>query len=134
MGPMGIHDSTALPFDLYVPVSILLVSTFRLVYLTTFTTRLSAIRAKRIFLTTYYDAFEPALFAHIPKSDALQRASPSPSSISNPFSISETFSRAGWNGLLTQAWNHIIGFAKDWHTQIWEIWRRDVRTTAWPPT
>ncbi|KAI0697274.1 hypothetical protein BC835DRAFT_1338951 [Cytidiella melzeri] len=96
--------------------------------------RFSTIRAKRIFLTTYYDAFEPALFAHIPKSDSLQRATPSPSSVSSPFSVSDALVRSGWKGLLKETWSHVTATAVDWQMQLWDAWRRDARTTAWPPT
>ncbi|KAI0093200.1 hypothetical protein BDY19DRAFT_1053696 [Irpex rosettiformis] len=94
----------------------------------------STIRAKRIFLTTYYDPFEPALFAHIPRTDALQRATPSPSSVSSPFFVPDALFRSGFKGFLKESWSRVSAAAIEWQVQLWDAWRRDVRTTAWPPT
>ena len=132
MGPLVVPDLASSSLDLYVLVSAL----FNCLAKTKSNEahRYSTIRAKRIFLTTYYDAFEPALFAHIPKSDALQRASPSPSSVSSPFSVSDALFRSGLKGFLKESWSRVSAAAIEWQVQLWDAWRRDVRTTAWPPT
>ncbi|KAJ3547622.1 hypothetical protein NM688_g5380 [Phlebia brevispora] len=89
---------------------------------------LSAVRAKHIFLTTYYDAFHPDLFLHLTKHRAI------PASTSWSLSvISETLIRAGWRGLMSEIWGNVTLLVDDVRNNLWDAWGQQ-RTPVWPPT
>ncbi|KAF7790378.1 hypothetical protein EIP86_001333 [Pleurotus ostreatoroseus] len=89
---------------------------------------LSTIRAKHIFLTTYYDAFHPDLFLHLTK----HRAIPSTASWSLSV-ISETLIRTGWRGLMSEMWGNVTLLVDDVRNNLWTVWGQQ-RTPVWPPT
>jgi len=98
--------------------------------------RLSTIRAKQIFLTTYYDAFTPDLFTHISKTHQIRHAIPPASSPSaTPFSITDALTRDGWKGVLHEAWTRGTLLVVEWRNHIWDTWgQHPGRTATWPPT
>ncbi|EKM54568.1 uncharacterized protein PHACADRAFT_258509 [Phanerochaete carnosa HHB-10118-sp] len=98
--------------------------------------RLSTIRAKQIFLTTYYDAFTPDLFSHISKTHLVRHARPPASSPSaTPFSIADALTRDGWKGALHEAWTRAMLLVAEWRNHVWDTWgQHPGRTAAWPPT
>ena len=98
--------------------------------------RLSTIRAKQIFLTTYYDAFSPDLFSHLSKTQAVQHAIPPTSSPTpSPFSITDALTRDGWKAVLAEACARTTVIIAEWQNHIWDAWdQHPGRTHAWPPT
>lgn len=97
--------------------------------------RLSTIRAKHIFLTTYYDAFSPELFSHFYKSDSSLGIPSSSASSPSLLSLQNTLNTVGWKGVFAEVWTYISAVLFDWLSQLWDTWgRRPGRTIAWPPT
>ncbi|KIP10955.1 hypothetical protein PHLGIDRAFT_187040 [Phlebiopsis gigantea 11061_1 CR5-6] len=98
--------------------------------------RLSTIRAKQIFLTTYYDAFTPDLFSHLSKTQSVQHAIPPASSPTpSPFSITDALTRDGWKAVLAEAWARSTVVITELQNHIWDVWgRHPGRSHAWPPT
>ena len=125
LGALGALDYSNICCDLYVSVS---VSTRPTVQKLTADLSLSTIRAKHIFLTTYYDAFHPDLFLHLTK----HRAIPSTASWSLSV-ISETLIRTGWRGLMSEMWGNVTLLVDDVRNNLWTVWGQQ-RTPVWPPT
>lgn len=95
---------------------------------------LSTIRAKQIFLTTYYDAFTPDLFSHISKTHLRNAIPPASSPSATPFSIADALTRDGWKGVLHEAWTRATLLVADWQNHLWDTWGQHPGRTAWPPT
>ncbi|OCH90254.1 hypothetical protein OBBRIDRAFT_609900 [Obba rivulosa] len=95
--------------------------------------RLSVIRAKRMFLTTYYDPFYPDLYLHITKSDTFSYFIPLPSwSFS---SLSDTLGRAGWSGVVAEGWGNATRALYYWVRPTWDLpFTRSQGRMSWPPT
>lgn len=127
LGALGALDFPSICIDLYVSVSIppLLILETRI---NDGRHSLSTVRAKHIFLTTYYDAFQPDLFLHLTK----HRAIPSSASWSMSV-ISETLIRTGWRGLMSEMWGNVTLLVDDVRNNLWTAWGQQ-RTPAWPPT
>ncbi|PCH43921.1 hypothetical protein WOLCODRAFT_26303 [Wolfiporia cocos MD-104 SS10] len=96
--------------------------------------RMSYVRAKRIFLTTYYDPFYADLYLYPFHADTLDHAIPAPSwSI---YSVPDTFARSGWLGVLGELWGNATCAVSHWQRQTIEVWRPNLQgeaSSSWPP-
>jgi len=106
---------------------------FLQVALIVFMYRMSHAKARHLFLTNYYDPFNPDLHLHITKPSAYRHSmdqSP-PWSI---FGVPATFSRSGLGGVCSELWGNVTIAVSDWQRATWEAWGEHERTIAWPPT
>jgi serine/arginine repetitive matrix protein 2 len=101
--------------------------------------RFATVRARELFLTTYYDPFYPDLHLYTTKPDTLRHSVVS-SMIRSPswsvFSLPYTFRRYGWRAVAEQIWDSFSLFVWDCQRQAWEAWGAEdqLRGTSWPPT
>jgi serine/arginine repetitive matrix protein 2 len=101
--------------------------------------RFATIRARELFLTTYYDPFYPDLHLYTTKPDTLRHSVMS-SMVRSPswsvFSLSHSFQRYGWRAVAEQIWDRFCLFICDCQRQAWEAWGAEdqLSGTSWPPT
>jgi len=99
--------------------------------------RLSTIRARHIFFTTYYDPFYPDLHTYVAKPDTLHYSfSSSHPSIVSRLSVLDTFQREGWFAFLMSLWDNLLAAVSVWQSHAWEAWGADSygQRMSWPPT
>ncbi|OBZ68166.1 hypothetical protein A0H81_11792 [Grifola frondosa] len=97
--------------------------------------RMSAIRAKHIFLTTYYDSFNPDLYLYVTRPDTINHSIPS--SGWSIFSIPATIQRVGWTGVVAELWGNATGAFYHWQRRTWDVWGANAggqTALSWPPT
>ncbi len=87
------------------------------------------IQARRIFLTTYYDAFYPELYIYLFKLDTTSNSIPPCASwsISNIFS---SLQRASWRGVTSEAGCALSSFLQP----TWFGYTHNTAAHSWPPT
>ena len=97
--------------------------------------RHSNVRAKKLFLTKYYDPFNPDIYTHLTITHSVRHSLPYSFSWS-PFSIPDTVSREGWKGVASELWGNVTCLAVDIHHHAWEAWsaRQRPALKAWSPT
>lgn len=95
--------------------------------------RLSNIRAKRLFLTTYYDPFYADLYLHAPKHYTFDHSIPSHPSWSIS-SIQDAMSRSGWTGVISELWVNVTSIFSHSPFEIWGTNARGQAPSSWPPT
>ncbi|GLB37275.1 hypothetical protein LshimejAT787_0403260 [Lyophyllum shimeji] len=95
--------------------------------------RLTATRARDLFLTTYYDPFYPDLHLYTSRPDTL-RLSMDAASGPSWFSIPDTFQREGWKASSRQIWHNLSVIIWDWQQLLWEAFGDQTTSTTWPPT
>lgn len=98
--------------------------------------RLSHVRSRELFLTTYYDPLFSDLDLHVTHPE---RFIQSLETVTPPWSIyhvSDTWARAGWTGVLSEFAGNITPQVSDWQRQMQEYWRTTHSRTGmpWPPT
>ncbi|CCL98358.1 uncharacterized protein FIBRA_00353 [Fibroporia radiculosa] len=95
----------------------------------------SNIRARRAFLTTYYDPFYADLYLYATKPDTSQCSIPFHSYWSISY-VSDVLRRDGWVGVVSDVWNSVSCVVSSWQGQTVEAWSANYRdsTSAWPPT
>ncbi|TBU41384.1 hypothetical protein BD309DRAFT_868387 [Dichomitus squalens] len=97
--------------------------------------RYAHVQAKKIFLTTYYDSFNPDLYIYLLKPDTTNYLIPTCPSWSI-FSVFGSLQRASWRGVFADAWES-ASCAFSSHLQLtWAGWHhaQDTVPRAWPPT
>ncbi|KAI0790671.1 hypothetical protein C8Q75DRAFT_760087 [Abortiporus biennis] len=98
--------------------------------------RYSAVRAKKIFLSTYFDAFNADIYLHLTKPDTSSNSIPRSFSWSI-FSIPDAISRLGWQGVASEIWGNVTCLFTDFQRQAWETWGPQGQLPLsgdWPPT
>ncbi|KAF5351784.1 hypothetical protein D9756_007424 [Leucocoprinus leucothites] len=93
--------------------------------------RASVLRARKLFLTNYYDPFNPDLFLYTTNPDT-QYATPTIS-----WSLVTQSVRSGDLRAFTGAFRDNLSILlKRWHQQIWDVWGDDPTRPVgvWPPT
>jgi hypothetical protein len=99
---------------------------------------ISTIRARDLFLTTYYDPFYPDLHLYTTKPDTLHHSISSSLSRTSwsIISILDILRRDGWKALAEAMWNNLVVIVSDWQKHAWETWGADViqENAPWPPT
>ncbi|KZT29055.1 hypothetical protein NEOLEDRAFT_1145361 [Neolentinus lepideus HHB14362 ss-1] len=95
--------------------------------------KVATLRARRIFLTTYYDPFYPDLYLHVLKSETLQHVVPTHASWS-VFSIPDGIARGGWQGAISEMWGNMTIAVANFNRQTYEILGTNNQLWAWPPT
>ncbi|RPD78465.1 hypothetical protein L226DRAFT_543799 [Lentinus tigrinus ALCF2SS1-7] len=97
--------------------------------------RYSLVQARKVFLTTYYDSFYPDLYIYLLKPDTTQHTIPScpPWSI---FTIFSTLQRAGFLGVVSEAWASASCAVSTYFQSTWVGWHyaQDTVPYSWPPT
>ena len=96
--------------------------------------RISSVRAKKAFLTTYYDPLYLDLYLYIVKPDTTQCAIPP-----SPWTASATDNSrtSSYLDAITSLWNFTLCMITSWQRQAWEVWDANYPqqgTIAWPPT
>lgn len=92
--------------------------------------RISVIRAKHDFLTTYYDPFFPDLYLHVTKPDTTCHSIPSRC-------LPVTAERAAWTRSLADLWANLSCTVSRWQRLTWDLWTSGSpkpQGTMWPPT
>ncbi|KAI0633690.1 hypothetical protein C8Q77DRAFT_1218000 [Trametes polyzona] len=97
--------------------------------------RYSHVQARKIFLTTYYDPFNPELYRYLVKPDTTPRAIPS----CPPWTVFTAFSslqRAGFKGLAADAWASVTCSISSSIQSFWSGFShaQDPIPYSWPPT
>lgn len=97
--------------------------------------RYALVQAKKVFLTTYYDSFNPDLYLHLLKPDTTNYSIP-PCSSWSIFSIFSGLQRAGWKGAVADAWQGASCVFSSYFQSSWVGWHYTQDTVAhpWPPT
>ncbi|KAK7692899.1 hypothetical protein QCA50_004534 [Cerrena zonata] len=98
--------------------------------------RHSKVTARKLFLSTYYDPFNPDIYSHLTNPEGV-RHSLSYSFSWSPLSIPDAISREGWKGVASELWGNVTCLATDIQHHVWEAWSAKQRTNAWkswPPT
>jgi hypothetical protein len=93
------------------------------------------VRARELFLTTYYDPFYAELHLYTSRPDTLRRDMFSLSR--TPWlSLLDTLLQDGWKASARQLGDNIAIIVGDCQRQLWETWGTDVsqRPSGWPPT
>ena len=95
----------------------------------------SHVQARKIFLTTYYDPFNPELYRYLVKPDTTPRAIPS----CPPWTVFTAFSslqRAGFKGLAADAWASVTCSISSSIQSFWSGFShaQDPIPYSWPPT
>jgi len=98
--------------------------------------RLSHVRSRQLFLSTYYDPLFPDLDLHVTHPE---RFIQSVENVTPPWSIyhvPDTWARAGWMGVLSEFAGNVTLHVSDWQRQMQEHWRNTYSRTEmpWPPT
>ncbi|EIN11745.1 hypothetical protein PUNSTDRAFT_142009 [Punctularia strigosozonata HHB-11173 SS5] len=97
--------------------------------------RMSAARARAMFLSTYYDPFEPAMHLHAVDPHFVRNAIwDTSSSTWSVFTITDSVQRAGWKGAFADFYGNATLIVQGWQHRAWEAWGTDTRPTPWPPT
>lgn len=84
-----------------------------------------------MFLTNYYDPFNPDLFLYTTNPDT-QYTAPSLSwSL-----VTQALRRQDLTAFMRAVWENLSILIKKWHQQIWDVWGDDPSRPvgAWPPT
>ncbi|KAG6886267.1 hypothetical protein C0993_006677 [Termitomyces sp. T159_Od127] len=81
--------------------------------------RISATRARELFLTTYYDPFYPDLHLYITKSDTSQFSMHSLTRASW-FTLPHTFYFEGWKASALQIWHNLSIIVWNWQQLLWD--------------
>ncbi|KAG6888002.1 hypothetical protein C0992_009955 [Termitomyces sp. T32_za158] len=81
--------------------------------------RISATRARELFLTTYYDPYYPDLHLYITKSDTLQFSMHSLSKVSW-FTSLHDFHPEGWKASALQIWHNLSIIIWNWQQLLWD--------------
>lgn len=98
--------------------------------------RLSHMRSRQLFLSTYYEPLFPDLYLHVTHPErfiqSLENVTP-PWSI---YHVPDTWARAGCMGVVSEFVGNVTLRVSDWQRQMQEYWdtthsRTDV---SWPPT
>ncbi|KAM5543139.1 hypothetical protein V8D89_003013 [Ganoderma adspersum] len=97
--------------------------------------RYALVQAKKVFLTTYYDSFNPDLYLHLLKPDTTNHSIP-PCSSWSIYSIFSGFQRASWKGAVADAWQGASCAFSSYFQSSWVGWHYTQDTVAhpWPPT
>ncbi|CAL1707874.1 unnamed protein product [Somion occarium] len=98
--------------------------------------RHSNVRARKLFLSTYYDPFNPDIFLHITNPENVYHLIPYTFTWS-PTSIPDAISREGWRGVTSELWGNVTCLATDIQRRVWDAWSaRDhsISWESWPPT
>lgn len=93
--------------------------------------RYSNIRARRTFLTTYYDPFYADLHLYTTR-DTFDRSIPSHPTWSLSY-IPDTIARAGWTGAIIEVWGNATAFLSQ-SSEVWRTQSRGQAPLSWPPT
>ncbi|KAI1791245.1 hypothetical protein LXA43DRAFT_1011781 [Ganoderma leucocontextum] len=97
--------------------------------------RYALVQARKVFLTTYYDSFYPELYIYLLKPDTTNHSIP-PRPSWSIFSIFNDFQRAGWKGVVGDAWQSASCAFSSYFQSTWVGWHytQDTVTHPWPPT
>ncbi|KAF5386174.1 hypothetical protein D9615_002384 [Tricholomella constricta] len=96
--------------------------------------RVTVMRAKDLFLTTYYDPFYPEMHLYTSRPDTL-RLSMLSSSGPSWFSIPDIFHREGWKAFSRHIWHNLSVLVWDWQQLVWEtLGEGAAQSSSWPPT
>ncbi|PIL34057.1 hypothetical protein GSI_03766 [Ganoderma sinense ZZ0214-1] len=97
--------------------------------------RYTLVQARKVFLTTYYDSFNPDLYLYLLKPDTTHHSIP-PCSSWSIYSIFSGFQRAGWKGAVAGAWQGASCAFSSYFQSTWVGWHytQDTITHPWPPT
>src|SRR5262245_14167061 len=99
----------------------------------------ATIRARDIFLTTYYDPFYPDLHLYITKPDTLRHsivASLARVPSWSLLTLRETLKRHGWKVVVKEVLDRFILVISYWQRLAWEAWGLEdqLQKISWPPT
>ncbi|EPQ57166.1 hypothetical protein GLOTRDRAFT_115203 [Gloeophyllum trabeum ATCC 11539] len=96
--------------------------------------KVSVLRARRIFLTTYYDPFYPDLHLHLIKRDTLHHVSITTPTSWSIFSIPDGVQRVGWRGAFSEMWGNMTLGVTNLQQHVWRVWGAEDQPLSWPPT
>ena len=97
--------------------------------------RYAHVQARKIFLTTYYDPFDPDLYIHLLKPDTTHHSIPTCPSWSI-FSVFSSLQRAGLKGVVGDAWESTSCAISSYLQSTWagRHHPQDTIPRTWPPT
>ncbi|KAI0717282.1 hypothetical protein C8T65DRAFT_707331 [Cerioporus squamosus] len=97
--------------------------------------RYSLVQARKVFLTTYYDSFNPELYIYLLTPDTTPHTIPSCPSWSF-LTIFSSLQRAGFLGVVSDAWQSASCAVYSSFQSTWVGWHyaQDTVTHSWPPT
>lgn len=133
MVPMGLRYYSIIVIPSHVTVSCTASSPHKMV-LSICCSRISSVRAKKAFLTTYYDPYYLDLYLYVVKPDTMQCAKPPSPWTSSTTDNSHTSS---YLNVITSLWNFTLCMIVNWQRRVWEVWNANYPqqgTLAWPPT
>lgn len=97
--------------------------------------RLSHVRSRQLFLTTYYDPLFPDLYLHLTHPEMFARSSENANPPWSIYHVPDAWARVGWAGVFSEFSGNFTVHVSDWQRQVQELWRTTYTRTdmPWPP-
>jgi len=97
--------------------------------------RLSHVRSRQLFMSTYYEPLYPDLYLHVTHPERFRQSLENAVSPWSIYHVPDTWARAGWKGVLLEFTGNVTLHMSDWQRQMREAWRNTNPRTdmPWPP-
>jgi len=97
--------------------------------------RLSHVRSRKLFLSTYYEPLYPDLYLHVTHPERFRQSFESVTPPWSVYHVPGTWARTGWTGVLSEFAGNVTLYVSGWQKQMQEAWRNTASGTdiPWPP-